>query len=77
MKVFDALINIFLNLRFKQIHKNKVIVFLTLGCFLIANSADKIAQKNPTANSSENNEIKLDLDGYGLINASEAVRFRN
>ena len=27
--------------------------------------------------SSENNEIKLDVDGYGLINASEAVRFRN
>jgi len=37
--------------------KNKVIVFLTFGCFLIANSADKIAQKNPTANSTENNEI--------------------
>ena len=27
--------------------------------------------------SSENNEIKLDVDGYGLINASDAVRFRN
>ena len=27
--------------------------------------------------SSENNQIKLDVDGYGLINASEAVRFRN
>jgi flagellar basal-body rod modification protein FlgD len=27
--------------------------------------------------SSENNEIKLDVDSYGLINASEAVRFRN
>ena len=27
--------------------------------------------------SSENNEIKLDVDGYGLINAREAVRFRN
>ena len=27
--------------------------------------------------SGENNEIKLDVDGYGLINASEAVRFRN
>ena len=27
--------------------------------------------------SNENNEIKLDVDGYGLINASEAVRFRN
>ena len=26
---------------------------------------------------SENNEIKLDVDGYGLINASQAVRFRN
>jgi flagellar basal-body rod modification protein FlgD len=27
--------------------------------------------------SNENNEIKLDVDGYGLINASEAVKFRN
>ena len=27
--------------------------------------------------STENNEIKLDVDGYGLINASNAVRFRN
>ena len=27
--------------------------------------------------SSENNEIKLEVDGYGLIDASKAVRFRN
>ena len=27
--------------------------------------------------STENNEIKLDVDGYGLIDASKAVRFRN
>ena len=27
--------------------------------------------------SNENNEIKLEVDGYGLINASDAVRFRN
>ena len=28
-------------------------------------------------NFTENNEIKLDVDGYGLIDASKAVRFRN
>ena len=27
--------------------------------------------------STENNQIKLDVDGYGLIDASKAVRFRN
>ena len=27
--------------------------------------------------STENNEIKLEVDGYGLIDASKAVRFRN
>ena len=27
--------------------------------------------------STENNKIKLDVDGYGLIDASNAVRFRN
>ena len=27
--------------------------------------------------STENNKIKLDVDGYGLIDASSAVRFRN
>ena len=27
--------------------------------------------------STENNEIKLEVDGYGLIDASQAVRFRN
>ena len=27
--------------------------------------------------SAENNDLKLDVDGYGLINASEAVRFRD
>ena len=27
--------------------------------------------------STENNQLKLDVDGYGLIDASKAVRFRN
>lgn len=27
--------------------------------------------------STENNDLKLDVDGYGLINASDAVRFRD
>jgi hypothetical protein len=27
--------------------------------------------------SAENSDLKLDVDGYGLINASEAVRFRD
>ena len=31
--------------------KNKVIVFLTLGCFLIANSADKIDPPKPEKTS--------------------------
>ena len=30
-----------------------------------------------TLKAINNNEIKLDVDGYGLINAREAVRFRN
>ena len=27
--------------------------------------------------STENNQLKLDVDGYGLIDASKAIRFRN
>ena len=37
--------------------KNKVIALLTLGCFLIADSADKIAEKNSTKKVTENNQI--------------------
>ena len=37
--------------------KNKVIVFLSLSCFLIADSADKIAEKNSTKKVTENNQI--------------------
>ena len=37
--------------------KNKVIALLTLGCFLIADSADKIAEKNSIKKVTENNQI--------------------
>ena len=37
--------------------KNKVIALLTLGCFLIADSADKTAEKNSTKKVTENNQI--------------------
>ena len=37
--------------------KNKVIAFLTLGCFLTANSTDKISQKTSLQEASENNQI--------------------
>ena len=37
--------------------KNKVIALLTLGCFLIADSADKIEQKTSTKEVTENNQI--------------------
>ena len=37
--------------------KNKVIAILTLGCFLIANSADKTVQKTSAQKVTENNQI--------------------
>ena len=37
--------------------KNKVIALLTLGCFLIADSADKIEQKTSAQKVTENNQI--------------------
>ena len=37
--------------------KNKAIALLTLGCFLIADSADKIEQKTSAQKVTENNQI--------------------
>ena len=43
--------------------------------FGLNESIDYMLKMDPTTYAIT--KIKLDVDGYGLINASEAVRFRN
>ena len=45
--------------------KNKVIALLTLGCFLIADSADKIEQKTSAQKVTEGSLNLFQGGGYG------------
>ena len=62
----------------KEIKNNNEKVFIS--AFLGDNPDQALATSvfsKVMGTSTENNEIKLEVDGYGLIDASKAVRFRN
>ena len=62
----------------KEIKSNNEKVFIS--AFLGDNPDQALATSvfsKVMGTSTENNEIKLEVDGYGLIDASKAVRFRN